>query len=92
MNDSCRNLFPRKPIQRVTYLLFTCLFLFVQKYGIQISKQVGLKGPQTATGEIGKQLTSDDIETLFSDEQLQQLYDLYKASTELPKSEINDEK
>jgi len=62
------------------------------KYGIQISKQVGLKGPQTATGEIGKQLTSDDIETLFSDEQLQQLYDLYKASTELPKSEINDEK
>ena len=75
-----------------TKAFLTYLFLFAQKYGIQISKQVGIKGPQTATGEIGKQLTSDDIETLFSDEQLQQLYDLYKASTELPKPEINDEK
>lgn len=58
------------------------------KYGITVSKQVGLKGPKTATEEIGEPLTPDEIDTLFTEEQLNQLFDLYKASVETPDLQI----
>ena len=45
---------------------------------------MGIKGPKTATGEIGTQLSFKEIDTLFSEDQLVQLFDLYKASTGIP--------
>ena len=65
------------------------MFVLFQKYAITVSKQVGLKGPHTATGEIGKQLTPDEIDTFFTEEQLNQLFDLYKASVEAPDSQTS---
>ena len=59
---------------------------------MNISQQVGIKGPKTASGEIGKQLKTEEIDTLFSDEQLLQLFDLYKASTGLPELETDNTK
>ena len=59
---------------------------------MNISQQVGIKGPKTASGEIGKQLKTEEIDTLFSDEQLLQLFDLYKASTGLPELEKDNPK
>ena len=64
------------------------MFALFQKYGITVSKQVGLKGPKTATEEIGEPLTPDEIDTLFTEEQLNQLFDLYKASVETPDLQI----
>jgi len=54
------------------------------KYAITVSKQVGIKGPQSSTGTIGTQLTFNEIDTLFSEDQLVQLFDLYNASTGIP--------
>ena len=51
---------------------------------------MGLKGPRTATGEIGKQLTPDEIDTMFTEEQLNQLFDLYNASLKTSDSKTND--
>ena len=57
---------------------------YLQKYAITVSKQVGIKGPQSSTGTIGTQLTFNEIDTLFSEDQLVQLFDLYNASTGIP--------
>lgn len=59
-------------------------------YAITVSKQVGIKGPKTATGEIGTPLSFAEIDTLFNEEQLVQLFDLYKASTGIP--DLNESK
>jgi len=48
------------------------------KYAIQISKQVGLKGPLTAK-KLGEDLKVDDLDN-FSEEQLAQLYELYSEA------------
>eukprot|EP00090_Calanus_glacialis_P032658 TRINITY_DN5411_c0_g1_i1.p1 TRINITY_DN5411_c0_g1~~TRINITY_DN5411_c0_g1_i1.p1 ORF type:complete len:125 (-),score=28.87 TRINITY_DN5411_c0_g1_i1:55-429(-) len=48
------------------------------KYAIQISKQVGLKGPLTAK-KLGEDLKVDDLDN-FSEEQLTQLYELYSEA------------
>lgn len=56
------------------------------KYAIQISKQVGLKGPLTAK-KLGEDLKVDDLDN-FSEEQLAQLYELYSEA----KKPIDSEK
>ena len=45
---------------------------------------MGIKGPQSSTGKIGTQLSYNEIDNLFSEDQLVQLFDLYKASTGTP--------
>jgi len=60
------------------------------KYAITVTKQVGIKGPKTASGDIGTSLSFAEIDTLFTEEQLVLLFDLYKASTGIP--EMNESK
>jgi len=48
------------------------------KYAIQISKQMGLKGPHTAK-KLGEDLKVDELDN-FSEEQLSQLYELYSEA------------
>ena len=48
------------------------------------------KRTKTATGEIGTPLSFAEIDTLFNEEQLVQLFDLYKASTGIP--DLNESK
>ena len=45
---------------------------------------MGIKGPKSSTGTIGTQLSFNEIDTLFSEDQLVQLFDLYNASTGIP--------
>ena len=60
----------------------------LQKYAITVSKQMGIKGPQTSIGTIGVQMTVDDLNQ-FSEAQLHQLYDLYNEATKIP--ELKDD-
>ena len=50
---------------------------------------MGLKGPKSAKEQIGKQLSFEEIDTLFSEDQLLQLFDLYTASSEIPEPPIS---
>ena len=48
-----------------------------------MSRQIGVKGPQSSTGTIGEQMSVDELNQ-FSETQLHQLFDLYSEATKIP--------
>ena len=54
------------------------ILILLQKYAIDLSKQLGVKGVKTGV-KVGKPLEESDLDK-FSDEQLGQLYDLYSEA------------
>jgi hypothetical protein len=55
----------------------------VQEYCATIAKQVGLRGPKTATDNLGKPLPVEKLDH-FEDQQIAQLYELRKSIAPLP--------
>jgi len=53
------------------------------KYAITVSRQIGVKGPQSSTGALGSQMSLDELNQ-FSETQLHQLFDLYSEATKIP--------
>lgn len=62
-----------------------CSCLFLQKYALDLSEQLGLRGPKTGS-DIGENLDEEAINVL-RDEQLAQLYELHLAATAQSKEE-----
>jgi len=58
------------------------------KYAITVSKQMGIKGPQTSIGSLGVQMTQEDLNQ-FSETQLHQLFELYSEATKIPEMKDN---
>ena len=61
-----------------------------QKYAITVSRQIGVKGPQSSTGTIGAQMSVDELNQ-FSETQLHQLFDLYSEATKIPEMKEKDD-
>lgn len=53
--------------------------VLLQNYAIDLSEQLGLRGPKTAR-ELGKKLDGEALDNL-RDEQIAQLYELHQAAT-----------
>lgn len=54
---------------------------YFQDYAINLAKQLGLRGPQTAARKLGAPLSEEDLEHL-REEQIHQLYELMLAAKE----------
>lgn len=46
-----------------------------------LAEQLGIRGPKTSKGKLGKDLTENDVEHL-RDEQVHQLYELMTTATD----------
>lgn len=54
-----------------------------QDYAVTIANQLGVKGPNTGKGQLGRQMNMKELDW-FSEEQVLQLHELMKAAKNEP--------